>query len=77
MSLTNHPNLAWQHLAKMLQCGRGYVNLWGGEIGRPLSYSSVNELVRRTRELVGFHFTVHQFGTRTRRWRIATASRLR
>lgn len=38
-----------------------FVNLWNGEIGRPLSYSSVNELVRRTRELVGFHFTVHQF----------------
>jgi integrase len=38
-----------------------FVNLWKGEIGRPLSYSSVNELVRRTRELVGFHFTVHQF----------------
>ena len=37
-----------------------FVNLWKGEIGRPLSYSSVNELVRRTRELVGFHFTVHQ-----------------
>ena len=38
-----------------------FVNLWGGERGRPLAYSSVNELVRRTRELVGFHFTVHQF----------------
>ena len=25
-----------------------FVNLWKGEIGRPLSYSSVNELVRRT-----------------------------
>ena len=37
-----------------------FVNLWKGEIGRPLSYSSVNELVRRTRELVGFHFTAHQ-----------------
>ena len=43
----------------MLQCGWGYVNLWGGERGRPLAYSSVNELVRRTRELVGFHFTAH------------------
>jgi integrase len=37
-----------------------FVNLWGGERGRPLACSSVNELVRRTRELVGFHFTVHQ-----------------
>jgi len=30
-----------------------FVNLWKGEIGRPLAYSSVNELVRRTRELIG------------------------
>jgi integrase len=37
-----------------------FVNLWGGEIGRPLSYAAVNELVRRTRELVGFHFTAHR-----------------
>ncbi len=37
-----------------------FVNLWGGEIGRPLTYASVNELVRRTREVVGFHFTVHR-----------------
>ncbi len=44
-----------------------FVNLWGGEIGRPLSYAAVNELVRRTRELVGFHFTArrlrHTFAT--------------
>ena len=38
-----------------------FVSLWGGERGRPLAYSSVNELVRRTRELVGFHFTAHQY----------------
>ena len=36
-----------------------FVNLWGGERGRPLSYAAVNELVMRTRELVGFHFTAH------------------
>jgi site-specific recombinase XerD len=36
-----------------------FVNLWGGERGRPLSYAAVNELVRRTREQVGFHFTAH------------------
>ena len=35
------------------------MNLWGGDRGRPLSYAAVNELVRRTRELVGFHFTAH------------------
>ena len=60
MSLTNHPNLAWQHLAKMLQCGRGYVNLWGGRIGRPLTYSNVDRIVERTQRRVGFHFTVHR-----------------
>jgi integrase/recombinase XerD len=37
------------------------VNLWGGEVGRPLSYRTVDELVRRTRRRVGFDFTPHQF----------------
>ena len=36
-----------------------FVNLWGGERGRPLSYAAVNELVMRTRGQVGFHFTAH------------------
>jgi integrase/recombinase XerD len=38
-----------------------FVNLWEGEVGRPLSYAAVNRLVRRTRRRVGFHFTAHQF----------------
>jgi integrase/recombinase XerD len=38
-----------------------FVNLWQGEIGRPLSYAAVDALVRRTRRWVGFHFTAHQF----------------
>jgi integrase/recombinase XerD len=38
-----------------------FVNLWGGEIGWPLSYAAVNDLVLRTRRLVGFHFTPHCF----------------
>lgn len=38
-----------------------FVNLWEGEIGRPLSYATVDKLVRRTRRRVGFHFTAHQF----------------
>jgi integrase len=37
------------------------VSLWGGTRGRPLSYRAVDDLVRRTRRRVGFHFTVHQF----------------
>ena len=38
-----------------------FVNLWEGEIGRPLSYAAVDKLVGRTRRRVGFHFTAHQF----------------
>lgn len=38
-----------------------FVNLWGGEIGRPLRYSNVNRIVERTRRKVGFEFTPHQF----------------
>ncbi len=37
-----------------------FVNLWEGQIGRPLSYAAVDKLVRRTRRRVGFHFTPHQ-----------------
>jgi integrase/recombinase XerD len=36
-----------------------FVNLWEGEIGRPLSYAAVDKLVGRTRRRVGFHFTPH------------------
>jgi len=38
-----------------------FVNLWGGRIGRPLKYATVDDLVRRTRTAVGFHFTPHMF----------------
>ena len=43
-----------------VDCDFVFVNLWGGEIGRPLSYLSVNEIVMRTRRQLGFHFTAHQ-----------------
>ena len=36
-----------------------FVNLWGGQVGRAMSYANVDELVRRTRRRVGFHFTAH------------------
>jgi integrase/recombinase XerD len=36
-----------------------FVNLWGGQIGRAMTYANVDELVRRTRRRVGFHFTAH------------------
>jgi len=36
-----------------------FVNLWGGRRGRAMTYASVDEIVRRTRRRVGFHFTAH------------------
>ncbi|MDP1899859.1 MAG: tyrosine-type recombinase/integrase, partial [Rubrivivax sp.] len=38
-----------------------FVNLWAGEVGRPMRYANVAELVARTRKQVGFHFTAHMF----------------
>ena len=37
-----------------------FVNLWAGRVGHAMSYASVDEVVRRTRGRVGFHFTAHQ-----------------
>jgi integrase/recombinase XerD len=37
-----------------------FVNLWGGRVGHAMSYHAVDEIVRRTRRRVGFHFTPHQ-----------------
>ena len=36
-----------------------FVNLWGGRVGRPLSYSNVDRIVERTRQKLGFRFTPH------------------
>jgi integrase/recombinase XerD len=44
-----------------LDCDYVFVNLWGGRVGRPMSYANVMEVVRRTRRRVGFHFTPHEF----------------
>ena len=38
-----------------------FVNLWGGRVGRPLRYATVNDVVLATRRAVGFHFTAHWF----------------
>ena len=38
-----------------------FVNLWGGQAGRPLTYATVNDIVLATRRAVGFHFTAHWF----------------
>jgi integrase/recombinase XerD len=37
-----------------------FVNLWSGRVGHAMSYHAVDEVVRRTRRRVGFHFTPHQ-----------------
>jgi site-specific recombinase XerD len=42
-----------------LDCDFVFVNLWGGRVGRPLSYSNVDRIVERTQQQVGFHFTAH------------------
>jgi integrase/recombinase XerD len=36
-----------------------FVNLWGGQVGRAMSYPNVVDIVARTRARVGFHFTAH------------------
>ena len=41
-----------------LDCDFVFVNLWGGHVGRPLTYSNVDRIVERTQQKVGFHFTV-------------------
>jgi integrase/recombinase XerD len=42
-----------------LDCDFVFVNLWGGKVGRPLTYSNVDRIVERTQRKVGFHFTAH------------------
>jgi integrase len=44
-----------------LDCDYVFVNLWGGEVGRPMRYANVVDIVERTRRRVGFHFTAHMF----------------
>jgi integrase len=36
-----------------------FVNLWGGEIGAPLTYSAVDKLVGQIRSHTGISFTLH------------------
>ena len=43
-----------------LDCDFVFVNLWGGQVGRPLTYKMVDKIVERTRRRVGFHFTAHR-----------------
>jgi integrase/recombinase XerD len=43
-----------------VDCDFVFVNLWGGQVGRPLSYSNVDRIVARTQRRVGFEFTAHR-----------------
>jgi integrase/recombinase XerD len=44
-----------------LDCDYVFVNLWGRPLGEPMSYASVDRLVRRLRARTGIEFTPHQF----------------
>jgi site-specific recombinase XerD len=44
-----------------LDCDYVFVNLWGRPLGQPMSYASVDRLVRRLRARTGIDFTPHQF----------------
>lgn len=44
-----------------LDCDYVFVNLWGEPVGEPMSYASVDRLVRRLRERTGISFSVHMF----------------
>jgi integrase/recombinase XerD len=53
--------LYMEHEYGLLDSDHVFVNLWGGELGRPLTYAAVSRLVARTRKRVGFDFTPHDF----------------
>jgi integrase len=53
--------LDMEHEYGLLDSDYVFVNLWGGERGRPLSYATVSRLVARSRKRVGFEFTPHDF----------------
>jgi integrase len=44
-----------------IDCDFVFVNLWGQPVGEPMSYPSVDRLVRRLRRRTGIWFTPHQF----------------
>ena len=46
-----------------------FVNLWEGEIGRPMTYAAVMSLFRRMQKKTGIHVTPHMFRhTRATEW---------
>ncbi len=44
-----------------IDCDYVFVNLWGGQVGRPLGYQAVYDLVTRLREKTGVEFSPHSF----------------
>lgn len=46
-----------------------FINLWAGEIGRPMTYANVESLFRRLQRKTGIHITPHMFRhTRATTW---------
>jgi integrase/recombinase XerD len=43
-----------------LDCDYVFVNLWAAPVGQPMTYASVDRLVRRLRRRTGIEFTPHQ-----------------
>ena len=60
-----------------LDCDFVFVNLWGGQVGRPLTYSNVDRIADRTQRKSAFSSPHTSCGIRTRRWRGARACSLR
>ena len=44
-----------------IDCDYVFVNLWGGQVGRPLCYRAVYDLVVRLRHATGIDFSPHSF----------------
>jgi integrase/recombinase XerD len=40
-------------------CDYVFINLWAGELGRPMTYDNVRAVVTRTAEAIGIPFTAH------------------
>ncbi|QIS23370.1 site-specific integrase [Nocardia terpenica] len=45
----------------LLDCDYVFVNLWGAPVGAPMTYASVDRLVRRLRARTGIMFSPHMF----------------
>ena len=45
----------------LLDCDYVFVNLWGAPVGAPMTYASVDRLVRRLRSRTGIMFSPHMF----------------